>query len=51
MRYNSQFNREGDYAHFVADSECGLLEFLLATVKESRSKIKATLQGWSIKSN
>lgn len=51
MRYNSQFNREGDYAHFVADSECGLLEFLLATVKESRSKIKATLQGRGVKVN
>lgn len=51
MRYNSQFNREGDYAHFVADRECGLLEFLLATVKESRSKIKATLQGRGVKVN
>ena len=51
MRYNSQFNREGDYAHFVADCECGLLEFLLATVKESRSKIKATLQGRGVKVN
>jgi 23S rRNA pseudouridine1911/1915/1917 synthase len=35
----------------VADRECGLLEFLLATVKESRSKIKATLQGRGVKVN
>lgn len=51
MRYrqNNYNNQQGDYAHYVVDAESPLLEFLLRTVKESRSKIKATLQGRGIK--
>ncbi len=52
MKYDSRQNTGGDYAHYTADRECGLLDFLLATLKEtSRSKIKATLQGRGIKVN
>lgn len=51
MRYrqNNFNNQQGDYSHYVVDEEAPLLEFLLKTVKESRSKIKATLQGRGIK--
>ncbi len=51
MRVNLGYNREGDYDHFVVDRESQLLEWLLANVKESRTKIKATLQGRGIKVN
>ena len=51
MRYITDYNREGDYWHFEVDKECGLFEFLLANVKESRTKVKATLQGQGIKVN
>ncbi len=49
MKYFSEYNRPNDYWHFVVDRECGLLEFLLANVKKSRTKIKATLHGQGIK--
>lgn len=49
MRYNTAYKREGDYEHFAVNEKSGLLDFLLANVKESRSKIKATLQGRGIK--
>lgn len=51
MRYNTGYNQEGDYEHLVVNERAGLLEFLLANVKSSRSKIKATLQGNGIKVN
>ncbi|MBO5187580.1 MAG: RluA family pseudouridine synthase [Prevotella sp.] len=51
MKYNTGYNREGDYDYFVVSEKSGLLDFLLANVKESRSKIKATLQGRGIKVN
>lgn len=51
MRYNTGYNNEGEYSHFVVNDSMGLLEFLLANVKASRSKIKATLQGNGIKVN
>lgn len=51
MRFNGQIKREGDYAHYIAERECGLLEYLLEIMKESRSKVKATLQGRGIKVN
>lgn len=48
MRNN--YNRPNDYLHLVVNEEKPLLEFLLENVKgESRSKIKATLQGRGIK--
>lgn len=49
MRYYADNNREGDYWHFDVNEESGLLDFLLANVKESRTKIKATLKGQGIK--
>ena len=51
MRVNTGFQREGDYEHFVVETPAPLLEFLLANVKQSRTKIKATLQGQGIKVN
>lgn len=51
MRFNGQIKREGDYAHYIAERECGLLDYLLEIMKESRSKVKATLQGHGIKVN
>ena len=49
MRINTGYNREGDYEHLVVEQEAPLLEWLLANVKESRTKVKATLQGRGIK--
>ena len=49
MRYTS--NPQGDYDHYVVPQQQPLLEFLLENVKQSRSKIKATLQGQGIKVN
>lgn len=51
MRVNTGYNREGDYQHFVVNEEAPLLEWLLANVNESRTKIKATLQGRGIRVN
>jgi 23S rRNA pseudouridine1911/1915/1917 synthase len=49
MRYNT--NQQGEYDHFVVTEEQPLLEFLLANVRESRTKIKQTLQGQGIRVN
>ncbi len=50
MIYDARLNREGDYAHYVADEECGLLDFLLKTLQNtSRNKVKNILQGRGIK--
>lgn len=53
MIYKSEENnyKPGDYFHLEVKEERGLLDFLLENVKESRSKIKATLQGRGIKVN
>ena len=51
MRMNTGYNREGEYDHFVVKEQKPLLEWLLDNVKESRTKIKATLQGRGIKVN
>ena len=48
---NTGYNREGEYDHFVVNEKKPLLEWLLENVKESRTKIKATLQGRGIKVN
>lgn len=47
MRY--PYNREGEYEHLIVSEAAPLLEYLMSNVKESRSKIKATLQGMGIK--
>ena len=44
--YNKNIN---EYAHYEVKEDDTLLNFLLNNVKESRSKIKATLQGKGIK--
>ena len=51
MRYNAGYNREGDYEHYTVAEPMPLLEWLLANVPQSKSKIKATLQGRGIKVN
>jgi len=47
MKYS--YNTQGDYEHFTVNEPMALLDFLLANVKQSRTKIKATLQGRGIK--
>ena len=49
MRYNT--NQQGDYDHYEVHEQQGLLDFLLANVKQTKTKIKATLQGQGIKVN
>ena len=49
MRYST--NTQGEYDHFQVTEEQPLLEFLLANVKQSRNKIKLTLQGQGVKVN
>ena len=49
MRYN--INNQGEYDHYEVTEQQPLLEFLLAHVKQSRNKIKLTLQGRGIKVN
>jgi len=40
-----------DYIHYVVDREGSLLEYLISEMKDSRTKIKATLRGHGIKVN
>ena len=49
MRYNT--NVQGEWEHLTVSQEQPLLEFLLANVQQSRTKIKQTLQGQGIKVN
>ncbi len=49
MRYTSEHLNEGEYDHYQVNKAQGLLEFLLENVHQSRTKIKATLQGRGIK--
>lgn len=49
MKYNTGFQHKGEYEYLIVNEPAGLLEFLLKNVKESRNKIKATLQGRGIK--
>lgn len=51
MRFISDYNREGDYWHFEVVEELSLLNFLLANVNESRSKVKSTLKGMGVRVN
>ena len=50
MRYNP-YNQQGEYEHLKVTQEQPLLEFLLENVKQSRNKIKLTLQGHGIRVN
>lgn len=49
--YNALRDDASRYSYFEIATEAKLLEFLLANVKESHSKIKATLKGRGIKVN
>lgn len=49
MRMNTGALKEGDYEHYEVTTATPLLEFLLSTIPQSRTKIKATLQGRGIK--
>ena len=49
MRYNSK--QQGEYDHYEVHEQQGLLDFLLANVKQTKTKIKATLHGQGIKVN
>ena len=51
MKMNTGISREGDYQHLEVGKAQPLLEFLLENVSQSRTKIKATLQGQGIKVN
>ena len=51
MRFQTDQQQAGDYAHFVVAEPAPLLEFLLKNAGQSRSKVKATLQGRGIKVN
>ena len=42
---NNAYQQQEQYDHYVVDAPCELLEWLLANLKQSRSKVKATLQG------
>ena len=47
MRYTN--NPQKDYDHYIVEQPMPLLEWMLANLKGSRSKLKATLQGRGIK--
>lgn len=49
MRHYPDYNNKDEYWHFGVDEEQGLLDFLLANAKESRTKVKATLKGRGVK--
>lgn len=49
MRHYSDYKNKDEYWHFGVDEEQGLLDFLLANAKESRTKVKATLKGRGVK--
>ena len=49
MRYNA--NPKGEYDHYEVKEEQPLLEFLLANVHQTRTKIKQTLQGQGVRVN
>lgn len=51
MRYSSDFRQGNEYDHYVVKEARPLLEWLLENVAQSRSKIKATLQGRGVKVN
>ena len=50
MRSNL-YKTSNDYAHYVVTEESPLLEYLMETLDDSRTKIKAILQGRGIKVN
>ena len=51
MKMNTGYQRGGEYDHYTVEEHKPLLEWLLEHVSQSRTKIKATLQGRGIKVN
>jgi 23S rRNA pseudouridine1911/1915/1917 synthase len=49
MRKTTPGNTPGDYSHYTVEEKAPLLEWLLKNVGQSRSKVKATLQGRGVK--
>ena len=49
MKVNTGRSTQGDYSHYTVSEAAPLLEWLLANVAQSRSKVKATLQGRGVK--
>ena len=49
MRMNTGKSLQGDYSHYTVEESLPLLEWLLKNLSQSRSKIKATLQGRGVK--
>lgn len=49
--YATNGNASDNYKHFTVKETAGLLDFLLQNMGESRSKVKATLQGRGVKVN
>lgn len=45
----NNYSKQEKYEHLIVQQEMPLLEWLIANVKQSRSKIKATMQGSGIK--
>ena len=46
---NNAYQQQKQYDHYVVDAPSELLEWLLANLKQSRSKVKATLQGRGVR--
>ena len=46
---NNAYQQQEQYDHYVVDAPSELLEWLLANLKQSRSKVKATLQGRGVR--
>lgn len=51
MKMNTGYLRGGEYEYYTVENSMPLLEWLLEHVGQSRTKIKATLQGRGIKVN
>lgn len=51
MKMNTEYLQGGEYEYYTVENSMPLLEWLLEHVGQSRTKIKATLQGRGIKVN
>ena len=46
---NNAYQQQEQYDHYVVDAPSELLEWLLANLKQSRSEVKAPLQGRGVR--
>ena len=51
MKMNTSYARGGEYDHYTVSEPMPLLEWLLKNVSQTKTKIKATLQGRGVKVN